>query len=166
MNKSFKRGFTLIELLVVVAIIGILAVIVILNLTGAKNRSRYARVVSDMTNISTAVRSYSMEHNNIYPDDVSPGVKPGALTDYLPGAWPTTPCGDSISQYDYQHWVSCGGGANTSGTNGTVVGMDYNKIGNAPKFYYNLKGMDTCMPVATYGADILTISPKEITCHE
>ncbi len=50
-----KRGFTLIELLVVIAIIGILAVIIILNLAAASEKSRYAKVKSELKNIDDAV---------------------------------------------------------------------------------------------------------------
>ena len=46
-----KRGFTLIELLVVIAIIGILAVIIILNLASATEKSRYAKVKSELKTI-------------------------------------------------------------------------------------------------------------------
>lgn len=50
-----QKGFTLIELLVVIAIIGILAVIIILNLASATEKSRYAKVKSELKNIDDAV---------------------------------------------------------------------------------------------------------------
>jgi prepilin-type N-terminal cleavage/methylation domain-containing protein len=50
-----KRGFTLIELLIVIAIIGILALIVIINLADSRERANYTRVKSDVNTISKAM---------------------------------------------------------------------------------------------------------------
>jgi prepilin-type N-terminal cleavage/methylation domain-containing protein len=50
-----RNGFTLIELLVVVAIIGILATVVVVNLSSAQGKAKDARVKNDIEQISHAV---------------------------------------------------------------------------------------------------------------
>lgn len=61
-----KRAFTLIELLVVIAIIGLLATISVLALQNARAKSRDAKRVADMKQVSTALELF-FNDNNRYP---------------------------------------------------------------------------------------------------
>ncbi len=53
-----KRAFTLIELLVVVAIIGILATVVVVNLSSSQKKARSARMMADMNSVKDAISVY------------------------------------------------------------------------------------------------------------
>lgn len=52
--KHKQSAFTLIELLIVIAIIGILASIVLANLSGARKRAQISSIKSSLSSLSTA----------------------------------------------------------------------------------------------------------------
>ncbi|MFA5133765.1 MAG: prepilin-type N-terminal cleavage/methylation domain-containing protein [Patescibacteria group bacterium] len=72
-KKNYKKtkmkkakGFTLIELLVVIAIIGLLSTLAVVALNNARQKSRDAKRVSDVKQVSTALELYFAD-NNGYP---------------------------------------------------------------------------------------------------
>jgi len=61
-----KRGFTLVEILVVIGIIGLLAVFLVPNLLGARDRAKETAVKGVMHSVQLALEAYQME-NDVYP---------------------------------------------------------------------------------------------------
>ncbi len=93
LNRNKNSGFTLIELLVVIAIIGLLASIILVSLSGARQRARIAKRLADMKQIQTALELYYND-NNAYPVQVNWTSQCGAwggvaANSVIPGLVPT-----------------------------------------------------------------------------
>ncbi len=80
-----QKGFTLIELLVVIAIIGILAAIIAPNAFKAVEKSKVAKVISDVNAIKTAALVYYSDTGVLPPDDdaYSSGSTGAHLADFF-----------------------------------------------------------------------------------
>ena len=73
MTAHIKKGFTLIELLIVMAILGVLAVVVLVAINPAEQlaRTRDTGRVSAVTQMGHAVQAYYTSHNAVYPPAAS-----------------------------------------------------------------------------------------------
>lgn len=69
-----KKLFTLIELIVVIVVIGILAAIVVPNISSQQKEATKTAVVSNVRNLQTSVDMYSLKNNGAYPVDDLPEV--------------------------------------------------------------------------------------------
>ena len=68
--------FNLIELIIVIAIIGILASIVIPNISDFSIKAKDTRRMADIKNVQTAVDMYYAKNNGEYPTNFKPLYRP------------------------------------------------------------------------------------------
>jgi general secretion pathway protein G len=93
--KTLKKqgGFTLLELLIVIVIIGILALLIIPNITSAPKKARDTKRKTDITTLRKGLEEYFV-NNNSYPNaltDLTTGSAPIVKTlpaDPKGGTWP------------------------------------------------------------------------------
>lgn len=106
-RKSYHTtGFTLIELLIVIAIIGILATFVIVNVINVKLRSRDAQRKSDLAQLQSALELYRADQST-YPAALPACGNPLAVgaTVYIQ----KVPCDPLDTGQFVYHYVSNGG---------------------------------------------------------
>ena len=82
MKKFFRygeKGFTLIELLVVISILGVLAAVVVLNVTKYIGSGKNQAAATELANVQTAVSAYMYDHTGGVPANTA------ALSPYFLG---------------------------------------------------------------------------------
>jgi general secretion pathway protein G len=146
-NKN-QKGFTLIELLVVIAIIGLLASVVLLALNSARSKSRDAKRLADMRQMSTALELYYNDFGG-YPTAAAL-LAPNYVAQ-LPTA-PTPP--------DNATGSACSAGNNTY----TYVPTSPSYTGNSSTTVHPGYTYTFCLGAQTggYGAGTRTASPEGI----
>jgi prepilin-type N-terminal cleavage/methylation domain-containing protein len=74
-SQRGQRGFTLVELLVVIAILGVLAAIVLFNISGVNASAACNGMKTDGATIQAAADLY-YNNNGVYPDSVADKAVP------------------------------------------------------------------------------------------
>ncbi|HYE22587.1 MAG TPA: type II secretion system protein [Verrucomicrobiae bacterium] len=97
-EKHKYSGFTLIELLVVLAVIGILAAVVSVNVWRGRQNSRDARRVSDIKQVQNALSLYADECGGYPLVGVDLDISGLGLDDTC-GGWVSSPTGSKIYIY-------------------------------------------------------------------
>ncbi|GEM_PF-732793 len=88
-GTNFREGFTLIELLVVMAIIGVLASLIFLNVGSSLGKARDAQRKNDLNAIQTALELYHSD-NGKYPPTTSGWVmSTNPTSPWIPGLGPS-----------------------------------------------------------------------------
>ncbi len=85
MRDKRSRGFTLVEMMVVIVIIGILATVVITQISGKADQAKVTATKALITQISGAVDLFKMYHNR-YPEQLEDLVRMPSYVD--PTKWP------------------------------------------------------------------------------
>jgi prepilin-type N-terminal cleavage/methylation domain-containing protein len=90
--KPGQMGFTLIELLIVIAILGMLAGIVVPNVSGFLTTGNLGAATTELQNVKTAALAYKAQ-NNVWPGDTND------LTAFVSGSLHATYTFDSTSGF-------------------------------------------------------------------
>ena len=75
-----KSGFTLVEILIVVVILGILAAIVLPQLSNANGEAQLSRLASDLQVTRVAIEMYKVQHADLIPGSTAGVSLEQALT--------------------------------------------------------------------------------------
>jgi len=89
-----KNGFTLIEMLIVLAIISVLIILIVPNLTGKTSEVNKKGCDALVQVVQTQVNAYHLDHGH-YPSDLSTLVD-----DYITGDQLTCPNGEELDYED------------------------------------------------------------------
>lgn len=118
-RKTNQSGFTLIEMLIVVIVLGILAMIIIPQITISTEDAKISTLQTNLAGIRSAIEVYYVQHSNIYPGekDISGGTGPNdteaaeaflqQLTRYTNSSGAVTSVKDS-TVYKYGPYIKTG----------------------------------------------------------
>ncbi|MBU1697973.1 MAG: type II secretion system GspH family protein [Proteobacteria bacterium] len=68
-GKFGNKGFTLIEILIVVMVLGILAMVIVPQITVSTQDAKESTLQSNLATLKNAIELYYVQHNNVYPGE-------------------------------------------------------------------------------------------------
>ena len=80
-SDASRAGFTLLEMLIVIVILGILAMIIIPQITSSSDEARLSTLQTNLGAVRSAVEIYYAQHGSAYPGDAVPTTKPADVVD-------------------------------------------------------------------------------------
>jgi general secretion pathway protein G len=84
-KRRRDRGFTLVEMMVVIVIIGILATVIIVNISGKGDRAKAQITETNIKTLANEVELFKLEHGR-FPDKLMDLVEMPSFAD--PKKWP------------------------------------------------------------------------------
>ena len=126
MKFKMKKGFTLIELLVVIAIIGILAALIIVSLSGARQKATDTKYKNNLRALGTAMETYALDQSTVgYISSVEAAVNPTTLSALYPNYVNSNTAGSGVWDFGSQtarYKSNPTSGTSTSYAMGVVLG--------------------------------------------
>jgi general secretion pathway protein G len=76
-----QAGFTLVEMLIVVILLGILATVIVPQISVSTEDAKENTLSSNLTSMRNSIELYYYQHKNAYPGAAVPATKPADVTD-------------------------------------------------------------------------------------
>ena len=79
-HRRARNAFSLVEMLIVIVILGILAMVIVPQITSSTDDAKFRTLQTDLSAMRSAVEIYHAQHNGIYPATTIPTSKPAGIT--------------------------------------------------------------------------------------
>ena len=138
MDSRFRKqaGFTLIEMIIVVLLLGILAMIIIPQITVSTGEARLNTMRTNLNTVRSAIELYYHQHDNTYPGAVkTDGTGTATIAGDLPAAFL-----NQLTTYTQRDGKAAG---DKTTLTGTILGP-YLKTAALPQNPYNESKVVTC----------------------